>query len=91
MSVILFTGGFSVPACTTCHMTRGVSVQGEGVSVQGGGSLSRVGVSVLGGGSLSREGLCPRRVSLQEGLYPREVSTQGVSVKGGLCPGVGLC
>ena len=33
-SVILFTGGVSVPACTTGHMTRGVSVQG--VSVQGG-------------------------------------------------------
>ena len=63
VSVILFTGGVSVPACTTGHMTRGglcagggglcpgrgVSAKGRGVSVQGGGSLFRE-------GSLSRAG-----------------------------------
>ena len=71
--------GVSVPACTSGHMTKGVSVQGGpiwGVSVQESlcpgisiwGSLSR-GVSFQGeGGSLSKGS-----------LYP-----------GGLCPG-GLC
>ena len=70
MCVILFTGWVSVPACTTVHMIRGVSVRG--LYLGGGlcprGSLSGLGVSVQGvsvqvGGSLSRgsltqEGLC---------------------------------
>ena len=51
VSVILFTGGVSVPACTTGHMTGAVSVWGDlcprgtGLPVRGGESLSR-GVSV---------------------------------------------
>ena len=81
--------GVSAPACTSCHMTKGVSVQGGpiwGVSVQeslcpgvslSGGSLSR-GVSVQGeGGSLSRGSLS--RGSLSRG-----------SLSGGLCPGVSV-
>ena len=62
LSVILFTGGMSVPACITGHMTRG--------SLSG-GSLSR-GVFVWG--SLSRRGLWPggslSRGSLSRGLCP---------------------
>ena len=79
--------GVSVPACTTCHMTRGYSVQGS----LSRGSQSRV-VSVWGSlcpgvlchRSLSRGGLCPGR-SLSRGSLPR-----GVSVQGGLCPGGSL-
>ena len=59
LSVILFTvGGVSVPACTTGHMTRGVSVQGGGLCL--GGSLSR-GVSVQGGWGLCQGDPLPRQ------------------------------
>ena len=47
--MILFTGDFSVPACTTGHMTGGSLSGGSltgGVSVQGGLCLGRGGVSV---------------------------------------------
>ena len=40
LCVILFRGGVSVPACTTGHMTGGVSVQG-GSSVRVGSLLGR--------------------------------------------------
>ena len=65
-SVILFTGGVSVPACTTGHMTGRVSVWG-GLCLRG--SLSG-GVSVRGslsGGSLSG-GLCPGAVADLRGV-----------------------
>ena len=73
----LFTGGVSVPGCTTSHMTRGSLSGGSlskgdlcpGGSVQG-GSLS-MGISVYGGICLG--GLCP-----------------GGSLSGGLCLGVSL-
>ena len=81
--------GVSVPACTSGHMTKGVSVQG-GLYLGGlcsGESLSRGisiwGVSVQGslclgeGGSLSRGSLS--RGSLSRG-----------SLSGGLCPGVSV-
>ena len=68
----------SVPACTTCHMTRG-SLQG--VSVQG---VSVRGIEgLLFKGCLSR-GLCPV-TSLSRG-----VSVQGILYLGGLCLG-GVC
>ena len=67
LSVILFTGDVSDPACTTGHMTggvmsRGVSVQGGGLSVweglcPGWGSLC-LGGSLFGGVSVS-VCLCP--------------------------------
>ena len=91
-SVILFTGGVSVPAFTTGHMTwgslfRGVSVQGgfylgdgglcPGVSLSGEGSLSR-GVSVWG--------VCPGGYLGGGGLCPGGLSPG----EGGLCPGVSV-
>ena len=76
LSVILFTGG-SLPACTTGHMTRGVSVHG---GLCPWGSLSR-GVSVLcPGESLSR------RISVW-GVPVRGVSVWRVSVQGSLSGG----
>ena len=48
LSVILFTGDVSVPACTTGHMTGGLCP---------GGSLSRVGVSLSGRVSVQGGGL----------------------------------
>ena len=95
-------GGVSVPACTTGHMTWGLSLS-RGVlfpagSLSGGlcpgGSLS--------GGSLSRRvsvqgvsvqgGLCPGGVSVQGGLSPEGGSLSGgVSVQGDLSPEGGLC
>ena len=56
-------GGVSIPACTTGHMTGGVSVQEE-VSVQGRGGLCPGGSLFRGdpcpGGSLSRGSLLGR-------------------------------
>ena len=86
--------GVYVPACTTGHMTRGISVWGggggslsRGVSVQDlGVSVQDWEISVQGGGSLSRVGdLCPGwgRVSVQGGGG----SCSGWG--GGLCPGWG--
>ena len=78
LSVILFTGGVSVPAYTIGHMTRGVSVQGclcLRVSVQGGlclGGLCSEGS--LSGGSLSRGSLS------RESLSGGSLSGGGVSV-----------
>ena len=76
LCVILFTG-VSVPACTTGHMTRGVSVQEE--SLLEGVSLSGGWVSVQGV-SVQWESLS-RRVSVQRG------SLCGVSVLGSLSEG----
>ena len=59
LSVILFTGDVSVPACTTGHMTGGLCQ---------GGSLSRVGVSLSGGS------LCLGEVSVQGGSLSLSVS-----------------
>ena len=74
--------GFSVPACTTGHMTRGFCPEGglcRGGSLSGGslsrGSLSRRVFVQWEGGSLSRGGgWCPRGLCLG-------VSVQGVSVR----------
>ena len=96
-------GGVSVPACTTGHMTRRVSVWGAsvqgGLCPGGGGSLSRGrGIYVQGGlcleaGSLSGGGVSVwGGVSVQgEGLYPGGSLSRGrVSVQGkDLCPGGG--
>ena len=71
VSVFLFTGGVSVPACTTGHMTRG-------------GSPS-MGVSVWEG--LCPRGVLSRGVSVQGESLSRGVSVWGVSVQGGLCLG----
>ena len=90
--------GVCVPACTTGHMTRGISVGGgslsRGVSVQDlGVSVQDWEVSVQGGGPLSRVGGSLSRVG--EGLCPGwgRVSVQGgggsLSSVGGLCPGWG--
>ena len=59
LSLILFTGGVSIPACTTGHMTRGVSVQG---------GLCPVGISDQGifvRGDLCPGGLCLGGISVQ--------------------------
>ena len=81
VSVILFTGGVSVPACTTGHMTMGVSVQGVSVPACTTGHMTR-GVCPMGlvQGGLCWGGLCPR------GVCPGGWS-RGVSVH----PGVSLC
>ena len=75
--VILFTAGGGGGSVQGESLSRG-SLSGEGVSVQGGGSLSGEeglsveGVSVQGGGlCLEEEGLCPER---------------GFLWGGGLCP-----
>ena len=91
VSVILFVGvgGFSVPACTTGHMTSRCGSLSRGSLSQGlcpGGSLSR-GVSVqedlcLG---VSIQGVSVQRGSLSRGSLYRGVSVQGVSVVGGFC------
>ena len=82
-------GGVSVPACTTGHMTRRVSVWGAsvqgGLCPGGGGSLSRGrGIYVQGGLCLEAGSLSGGGVSVWGG-----VSVQGVSIQGGLCPGGG--
>ena len=80
----------SAPACTTSHMTRGVSGQGD---LCPGGSLS--GGSVIRGVSLCPAGLCPegslsrgRAVPVQGGLCLGYLCPEGVFVRGreGLCP-----
>ena len=68
--------GFSVPACTTGHMTRGVCPGGA----LSGGFLSR-GVSVLGSGGLCLEGSLSREVSVQ-GVWGVSVQGRG-SLSGG--------
>ena len=66
----MFTGGVSVPACSTGDMTKGVSVKGvsvhvQGVSVQGEVSVWRVSVQGSLSGGVSVWGVCPG------GLCPR--------------------
>ena len=78
------SGVFSVPSCTTGHMTKGSLSGGvfvQGVSVKG--DLCRGEVSVKGD-------LCRGEVSVQGDLCPGGLCPGGVSVQGGLCPG-GLC
>ena len=94
--------GVCVPACTTGHMTRGISVGGggslsRGVSVQDlGVSVQDWEISVQGGGPLSRVGdLCPGwgRVSVQGGGGSLSRVGRGSLSRMGedLCPGWGLC
>ena len=90
----------SAPACTTSHMTRGGSGQGD--LCPGGVSVRRV---CAQGVSLCPGGLCPegslsrgRAVPVQGGLCLGYLCPGGVFVQGeggslsevGLCPG-GLC
>ena len=71
----LHSGGSSILACTTGHMTRGSLSRGSlGVSVQG---VSVQGVTV-------QECHCPG------GLCPGGFLSRVVSVQGGLCPGRSL-
>ena len=82
--------GVSVPACTTGHMTWGLSLSRGVLFPAGslsGGSLSR-GISVWG---VSVQGVSVQGVSVQGGLCPGGVSVQGsLSPEGGLCLGVFL-
>ena len=81
----ILSRGVSVPACTTGHMTRGISVWGSlpGGLCLGGGLFP--GGSLSGGLCLSLSGGLCLGGSLSGGHLSRDVSVHWVSVQGGLC------
>ena len=85
-------GGFSVPACTTGHMTRGKGVSVQGCSLSGG--LCPRKVSVWGSLSLSGDhylgGLCPGGLCLCLGSLSGGSLSRGSLSGGSLSRGISV-